>query len=91
VHGAHLHVDGIVHHPDLFPNLEEDRPMILQLNPPIPVKTPKGSAMAQVLIDYGPEHDLIWVCFQDETGECWSWPNKDIRAHQNVTMGRVFA
>jgi hypothetical protein len=63
---------------------------MLQLNPPIPVTTPKGPALAQVLIDYGAEHDLLWVCFQSN-GECWTWNNKDIRAEQNVTMGRVFA
>lgn len=63
---------------------------LLQLDPPIPVITPKGSALAQVLIDYGPEHDLIWVCFQDDTGECWSWENSKIRAHENITMGRKF-
>lgn len=60
---------------------------MLQLNPPIPVKTPNGNAMAQVLIDYGPEHDLIWVCFE-EGGECWSWCNQDIRAQTNLTFGR---
>ncbi len=33
--------------------------MMLQLNPPIPVETPKGRGVAQVLIDYGLEHNLI--------------------------------
>jgi len=61
--------------------------MILQLNPPLPVKTPKGNALAQFLIDYGPEHDLLWVCFQDD-GECWTWDNSKIRAQTNVTMNR---
>lgn len=61
--------------------------MILQINPPIPVKTPKGNALAQFLIDYGPEHDLLWVCFQDN-GECWTWDNSKIRAQTNVTMNR---
>lgn len=61
--------------------------MILQLDPPIPVKTPKGNGLAQVLIDYGPEHDLIWVVFQTD-GECWSWRNQDIRAESNLTFGR---
>jgi len=37
--------------------------MIVQLNPPIPLETPKGKALAQALIDYGVEHDLVWVCF----------------------------
>ena len=63
-----------------------DMPM-LQLDPPIPVKTPNGNAMAQVLIDYGPEYDLVWVCF-DTNGECWSWCNQDIRAQSNLTFGR---
>jgi len=62
---------------------------MLQLNPPIPVITPKGNAMAHTLIDYGIEHNLLWVCFQDATGECWTWSNKDIRAQSNITLGRV--
>lgn len=61
---------------------------LLQLNPPIPLETPKGKAFAHILIDYGQEHDLIWVCFQDDTGECWSWGNKDIKMQHNITMGR---
>jgi hypothetical protein len=60
---------------------------MLQLNPPIPVTTPKGSGLAQILIDYGPEYDLVWVVFH-ENGECWSWRNQDIRAQKNITMGR---
>lgn len=61
--------------------------MLLQLNPPIPVETPKGKALAQLVIDYGPEHDLLWVCFQ-ENGECWTWGNPQIKAQSNITMGR---
>lgn len=61
--------------------------MMLQLDPPIPVETPNGKAMAQILIDYGPEYDLVWVCFQSD-GQCWSWRNQDIRAESNLTFGR---
>jgi hypothetical protein len=60
---------------------------MLQLNPPIPVTTPRGKALAEVLIDYGSEHDLIWVCFQND-GEIWCWRNQDVRAQTNVTYGR---
>ena len=60
---------------------------MLQLNPPIPVTTPRGKALAQILIDYGPEHDLIWVCFEAD-GECWCWRNQDIRAQTNITFDR---
>ena len=62
--------------------------MILQLNPPIPIKTPDGKALAHILIDYGAEHDLLWVAFH-ENGECWTWNNKDIRADENITFGRI--
>lgn len=61
---------------------------LIQLNPPIPVTTPKGNALAHIIIDYGPEHDLLWVCFQDETRECWTYSNKEVRAQKNVTVGR---
>jgi hypothetical protein len=62
--------------------------MITQLNPPIPVVTPHGKGTAQMVIDYGVEHDLLWVVFQNDTGECWCWGNQDIRAQNNITIGR---
>ena len=62
--------------------------MITRLDPPMPIMTPKGRGLAHFLIDYGPEHDLMWVCFQDDTGECWTWENSDIRARVNQTLGR---
>lgn len=64
--------------------------MILQLNPPIPVETPKGPGMAHLVIDYGIEHNLFWVVFIDATGECWTYTNPEIRAQKNVTLGRVY-
>ena len=64
---------------------------VTQLNPPLPLNTPKGPALAHMVVDYGPEHSLIWVCFQDDTGECWSWANPEIRAQKNITMGRVLS
>jgi hypothetical protein len=62
--------------------------MLLQLDPPIPLDTPKGKGQAHVLIDYSIEQDLIWVVFLDETRECWSFRNSDIRAQTNLTIGR---
>src|SRR5574338_245902 len=61
---------------------------MIQLDPPIPVITPKGKAIAHGWIDYGIESNLMWVCFQDDTGECWTWPNPDIRAQENITARR---
>lgn len=63
--------------------------MILQLNPPLPMNTPKGKALAHFLIDYGIEADIMWVCFQDDTGECWTWSNKEIRIQKNISLGRT--
>lgn len=60
--------------------------MILQLDPPLPFITPKGRAYAHFLIDYGQEHDLLWVCFMCETGECWSYPNSQIRMEANMSL-----
>lgn len=62
--------------------------MITRIDPPLPVRTPKGTGLAHFLIDYGIENDLLWICFQDETGECWTWNNKMIRAQKNITQGR---
>ena len=62
--------------------------MIKQLNPPLPLITPQGKAWAHLVIDYGQEHDLLWVCFQDESGECWTWSNRDIIIQSNATIGR---
>lgn len=63
--------------------------MIIQLNPPIPILTPRGTAVAHLVIDYGMESDLLWTCFQDDTGECWTWRNSDIRAQTNISVGRT--
>lgn len=64
--------------------------MILQLDPNIPIRTPKGDAQAIGWLDYSEEHDLMWICFLDSTGECWIFPNSEIRAFENYTVGRRF-
>lgn len=63
--------------------------MILQLNPPIPLDTPKGPGLAHMVIDYSIEHDLNWVVFIEATGECWTFSNRDVRAVKNITLGRT--
>jgi hypothetical protein len=63
--------------------------MLTQLNPPLPLLTPKGKAWAHLVIDYGPEADLMWVCFQDDDGACWTWCNRDVRIQTNATLGRI--
>ena len=62
--------------------------MIKQLNPPIPLSTPKGDGLAWAMIDYGVEHNLMWVVAIDSTGEIWTYDNSQVRAQKNITMGR---
>ena len=61
--------------------------MIQQLNPPLPMSSPRGKGLAHFMIDYGPEHDLVWVVFQ-QNGQIWCWRNQEVRADANVTYGR---
>lgn len=60
-----------------------------QLDPTLPVYVEgKGKGFAFAVIDYGQEHNLIWVTAIDETGEIWCAPNPKIRVQGNWTMGR---
>ena len=63
---------------------------MLQLNPPLPVMTPKGRGLAWFLIDYGVEHNLMYSVALDENGEVWTFQNTEIRAIKNLTMGRNY-
>lgn len=61
-----------------------------QLNPTIPLHVlGKGDGYAIGMIDYGQEHNLIWVTAIDATGELWCAPNHKVRLGKNWTMGRV--
>lgn len=62
---------------------------MLQLNPPLPMLTPKGEGYAHFLIDYGPESDLYWTVFITATGEIWTFANHAVRASKNITLGRT--
>ena len=61
--------------------------MMMQLNPPIPVDTPRGAAYAHLVIDYSQEHYVLFVCFLCESGECWVYPNRDVKLQANLSMG----
>ncbi|MCK0537328.1 hypothetical protein [Alcanivorax quisquiliarum] len=62
---------------------------MLQLNPPLPLWTPKGEGFAHILIDYGPEMDLFWTVLITATGEIWTFANHEVRASKNITLGRT--
>jgi hypothetical protein len=61
-----------------------------QLNPPLPLTVlDKGKGYAIGVIDYGQEHNLIWVTALDDSGEIWCAPNPMVRFQGNWTMGRT--
>ncbi|KRB85412.1 hypothetical protein ASE00_01010 [Sphingomonas sp. Root710] len=61
-----------------------------QLNPPIPLSVlGKGKGYAIAVIDYGQEHNLIWVTALNDSGEIWCAPNPQVRMDGNWTMGRA--
>lgn len=62
--------------------------MFTQLNPPLPLITPKGPGWAHAVIDYSQEHHLVWVVFLDDGGECWCVPNREVRLASNWSFGR---
>jgi len=47
-----------------------------QLNPALPVMVEdKGKGYAFAVIDYGQEHNLIWIVALNANGEIWCSPN----------------
>ena len=58
------------------------------LDAPIPlVDSFKSPAYAHLAIDYGQEHYMLFVCFINQTGECWIYTNREVKIQRNVTMG----
>jgi hypothetical protein len=62
---------------------------MFQLNPSIPVVTADGKGEAIGWIDYGKDDELLWIVFLQKNGECWIYPNPQIRACPNITTGRL--
>ena len=62
--------------------------MLTRLEPPVPLNTIKGSGYAFAVIDYGFEHDLMWVVALDETREIWCVPNTEVRMQKNWSANR---
>lgn len=61
-----------------------------QLDPPLPIYVvDRGKGLAHGVIDYGPEHNLIWVTALDDSHEIWCAPNPMVRMQNNWTMGRT--
>jgi hypothetical protein len=46
----------------------------------------KGYAF--LVIDYSQEHDILYSCVMDN-GEIWTLSNREIRAQENISLGRT--
>jgi len=53
------------------------------------VITPKGPGIVWLVTEYGHESYTVYTVIQ-ENGEIWQWTNKDMRAAQNITFGRIY-
>jgi hypothetical protein len=62
--------------------------MIVQLNPTIPVFTPRGPGHCVAWIDYSQDHNTLWKVMLDDGGEVWDFPQSDIRGVENFSLGR---
>ena len=49
----------------------------MHLNPPVFLDTPNGPAMAHLVIDYGRNREVLFVC-SNNIGECWIAPNREV-------------
>jgi len=66
--------------------------MLVQCNPSIPVEVlGKGYGETIFILDYGPEHDILWGVALDSNGEVWWVPNTRIRFIKNYSLGRTFS
>ncbi len=66
--------------------------MFTQLNPATPLHVlGRGDGFALGVIDYGQEHNILWVTAITDTGEIWCAPNAEVRMQSNWSMGRDVA
>lgn len=62
---------------------------ILQLNPPIPLRhITKGDFLAHIIHDPGIENEIMFTGCLNDSGEIWTFRNRDLRFCTNLTIGR---
>lgn len=57
--------------------------MMLQLNPPIWVLTPRGEGFALLVLDYGPHLNSVWVVHLFESGEVFHVDSAEVKVCGN--------
>ena len=62
--------------------------VIIQLDPPMPLASPKRKRCAHMLLEDHHEQALISAVFLDEGDACWAMRNREVRIVENQTIGR---
>lgn len=60
-----------------------------QLDPMLPLDTPKGEGFAFWRTDYSQEHDVLYSVIITATREIWDFPQPLVRGVKNISMGRL--
>lgn len=64
--------------------------MLLQLDPPIPLRTTDGrECTAIMVIDYSAEHELLLLVGFQDSRELWILPHTKLRLGDNISLGRM--
>jgi len=61
--------------------------IVLELQQPVYVITPRGEGYIWLVTEYGVEMEKIFTIILN-SGEIWEYRNNQIRVSNNVTMGR---
>ena len=72
------------------PARQEEKPLgvVIRLEPPVELDTPKGRGWAILFRDYGFDYDDLWTVVINATCEIWTFRNHEVMATKNVTFGR---
>lgn len=64
--------------------------MILQIDPALPLWHPtRGDFMAHFFHDEGIESEVMFTGILKDSGEIWTFTNRDLRGQKNITIGRT--
>lgn len=63
---------------------------MLQLDPPLPLRTKNGRrCTAYLVLDYGPEFNTLFLVGIHENRQLWWLPQSSLRLDDNISMGRM--
>jgi hypothetical protein len=62
-------------------------PTVASLDPPRGLHTPLGYALATEITVWGQEDYIYYNCWIAESGENWTFDNREVRLDPNITAG----